>query len=209
MLNEKIGVFITKKDFIYNLSDFPNNINLVFVTGLFGSGKSTLANELAKKYNAIHLQQDWLTWSKCYSNKESDYFVKKFKEAYPETTRYFEEDLWHGHKDIRKEDKNKYRKLFDEMLVNYALSNKGQLFIIEGASLYMHQYTADLMKDFPVVIKRTSLIRSLKNMSRRDLGKVNIKSVLYLFKRYKKHWTKDRHKLNSYIIGLKKNNNQN
>ncbi len=206
MCNYKIGKFFTRKDIVFNLSDFPKKSNVLFVTGLFGSGKSTMGKDLSESLGAVHLQQDWLTWSNVYNDPVCDYFIDEFKNKNPETIELFENQWWHGYEYITREQKREYRRRFDRMMFETAEACKEKIFVFEGASLYSYQYTAELMRYKPLVIKRTSMVTSLKRMCKRDLGKVSLRGMYKLWKTHHKQWTIGRNKLNSYILQLVKQN---
>ena len=206
MCKYKIGTFFTKKDIVFNLEDFPKESNVIFVTGLFGSGKSTMGKDLSSALGAVHLQQDWLTWSDVYNDPICDYFVEEFKNKNPETSILFENKWWHGYDHITREQKREYRRRFDRLMFETAVKSKDKIFVFEGASLYNHQYTAELMMDKPIVIKRTGMLTSLKRMCKRDFGKVSLGGMHKLWKTHRKQWTVGRAKLNSYILQLVKQN---
>jgi len=172
----KINFFFSKKDLIYNLDNYNNKTNLLIITGLVGAGKSTLARKIASENNATIFIEDWFSWTECYNTKESKDMINLYIKKYPETKEMFDKFLWRK-EGIISEDKRKiYRKEFDYFLINYALLNKKKNFIFEGSSIFKYVNPKDII-NLPIIIKRTSIIKSIYRRYKRDILSYDKKTV--------------------------------
>ena len=174
----------SKEDIKYNIEKYKKEDNILFITGLVGSGKSTLAKELGKKYSATVITQDFLVWSDHNNSPECTFFVNLFKKLYPDTINYFKNNEWRK-KNLTIEEKNDYRRKFDKMVVDYAKENKDRLFIYEGSDLFCKS-DINMKKDHPIIIKRTSAIKSyIRDYKRSNHGNNTIKKKLEYMRRMK------------------------
>jgi adenylate kinase family enzyme len=191
----------SKKDIQYNFEKYRNEDNILFITGLVGSGKSTLARELGKKYNATVIIQDFLAWSDLIDSKECAFFVDMFQKLYPETKNYFKNNEWRKN-NLTSEEKNDYRVRFDKMVVDYANENKDRLFIYEGSDLFCKS-DINIMSNHPIIIKRTSAIKSyIRNYKRSNHNNTFKKKLEYLKRmkyEFKRFYVQDLPKLNKFI----------
>ena len=195
----------SKEDIRYNIEKYKNGDNILFITGLVGSGKSTLAKELGKKYNATVITQDFLAWSDHNNSPVCTFFVNLFQELYPETINYFKNNEWRK-SNLTSEEKNMYRIKFDKMIMDYAKENKDRLFIYEGSDLFCKS-DISIMKNHPIIIKRTSAIKSyIRDYKRSNHGNNTIKKKLEYMKRmkyeFRKFYVQDLPKLNGFIERL-------
>ena len=209
-MGNKTKWLISKKDLEFNLKSFTHENNILFITGLVGSGKSTLARELGKKYNAIVIIQDFLSWSDCYNSNECLFFVDLFQRKYPKTKEYFKNNAWR--KDILSKNlKDEYRRKFDKMVVDYALENKNKNFIYEGSDLFCKS-DIHLFMNKPLIIKRTSAIKSfIRNFKRGNKDNKTFKKKIDYLKRmkweFKRFYIEDLPRLNHFIINIIKKDN--
>lgn len=102
--------------------------------------------------------------------------------------------------------KNDYRRKFDKMVVDYAKENKDRLFIYEGSDLFCKS-DISIMKNHPIIIKRTSAIKSyIRDYKRSNHGNNTIKKKLEYMKRmkyeFRKFYVQDLPKLNGFIERL-------
>ena len=195
----------SKEDIKYNIEKYKKEDNILIITGLVGSGKSTLARELGKKYNATVIIQDCLAWSDFYNSEECTFFVNLFQKLYPETINYFKNNEWRKH-NLTSEEKNAYRIKFDKMVIEYANENKDRLFIYEGSDLFCKS-DINLIKNYPIIIKRTSAIKSyIRNYKRSNHNHNTVKKKLEYMKRmkyeFKRFYIQDLPKLNKFIKNL-------
>lgn len=195
----------SKEDITYNIEKYKKEDNILFITGLVGSGKSTLAKKLGEKYHATVIIQDYLSWSDCYNNEECIYFVNLFQKLYPETKNYFENNEWRNN-NLTSEQKKDYRKKFDKMIIDYAKENKDKNFIYEGSDLFCKS-DVDLMVNHPIIIKRTSAIKSyIRSFKRGNNDNNTLKKKLNYIKRmiweFKRFYIQDLPKLNDFINNL-------
>ena len=199
----------SNKDIQYNFEKYRNEDNILFITGLVGSGKSTLARKLGKKYNATVITQDFLAWSDLNNTKECTFFVNMFHKLYPETIDYFKNNEWRK-TNLTSKEKNEYRLKFDKMIVDYVKENKDTFFIYEGSDLFCKS-DINIMVDHPIIIKRTSALKSyVRNYKRSNHGNNTLKKKLDYLKRmkyeFRRFYIQDLPKLNNFIkqLNLKK-----
>ena len=199
----------SNKDIQYNFEKYRNEDNILFITGLVGSGKSTLARKLGKKYNATVITQDFLAWSDLNNTKECTFFVNMFQKLYPETIDYFKNNEWRK-TNLTSKEKNEYRLKFDKMIVDYVKENKDTFFIYEGSDLFCKS-DINIMVDHPIIIKRTSELKSyVRNYKRSNHGNNTLKKKLDYLKRmkyeFRRFYIQDLPKLNNFIkqLNLKK-----
>ena len=164
MKNLKINIFKNNKDIQFNTN---NNSNILLVTGLSGSGKSYLSNKLAQQSGASIFQPEWLIHYKHVSAEFKpllDEFINKYSDIKP-----LVDSKWNNEKS---EDNNQLLKKYINLLLQYFLqhTNPNEKYIIEGLQLFT-LIDFDLIKDYPVVIKGTSSVNSLKNRIKRDYQK--------------------------------------
>lgn len=177
--------------------------NILFITGLVGSGKSTLAKELEKKYSATVITQDFLAWSDHNNSQGCTFFVNLFQELHPETINYFKNNEWRK-RNLTVEEKNDYIRKFDKMVVDYVKENKDGLFIYEGSDLFCKS-DINMMKNYPIIIKKTSAIKSyIRDYKRSNNGDNTIKKKLKYTRRmkydeFRRFYIQDLPKLNRFI----------
>jgi len=131
--------------------------------------------------------------------------VNLFQELYPETINYFKNNEWRK-SNLTSEEKNMYRIKFDKMIMDYAKENKDRLFIYEGSDLFCKS-DISIMKNHPIIIKRTSAIKSyIRDYKRSNHGNNTIKKKLEYMKRmkyeFRKFYVQDLPKLNGFIERL-------
>lgn len=177
--------------------------NILSFTGLVGSGKSTLAKELEKKYSATVITQDFLAWSDHNNSQGCTFFVNLFQELHPETINYFKNNEWRK-RNLTVEEKNDYIRKFDKMVVDYVKENKDGLFIYEGSDLFCKS-DINMMKNYPIIIKKTSAIKSyIRDYKRSNNGDNTIKKKLKYTRRmkydeFRRFYIQDLPKLNRFI----------
>jgi len=194
----KIRRFKSIKDITFN-TNIKSNITLV--TGLSGSGKSFLSKEMAQNTNATIFQPEWLKHSKHVTEEFKpllDSFIKLHNiQDYVNTK-------WNN---SRNEDENELFQKYINLFISYFLENidKNKNYIIEGLQLFtLVDY--ELIKNYPITIKGTSSIKSLKNRLKRDYQKrkseklsVKIKFFIRVIKESKLYQFNHRKKLNKFI----------
>lgn len=199
-MKEKIRIFKNVSD----LSIVGNEKNILFITGLSGSGKSYLSKLIAEEKNIAIFQVEWLIHYKHCSDSFKDFldsFIMKYN------IREYVDNKWNNAKN---EDDNEELKKYINLLLKeflYTYKDKGS-YIIEGLQLFtIIDY--NLIKDYPILIKGTSSINSLKNRIKRDYEKrkeYSFKNKLIWFfrvlKQSKLYQFKHRKKLNELIEKL-------
>ncbi|MFA5602334.1 MAG: hypothetical protein WDA21_01190 [Bacilli bacterium] len=168
----KINIFFNRKDIYYNIDKFPNESNVLFITGLSGSGKSYLSKQLAVKYNAVIFRLEWLKHYK-HCNKEGKVIIDSFIKKYPKIKPYVA-NKWNNESN---EDKNELFTKYILLLYDYFIKNidKDKIYIIDGLQVF----TKLEPNNYPLIIKGTSSIKSLINRFKRDYDdeeKVSLKT---------------------------------
>ena len=196
------GFFLSKEDDYINFDKFESGeSNICLITGLSGSGKSTLGKYLAEKYNAIYVELDafYLMGDGIESiDPIFDNYLKKYKKIYSQ----LENDEFFDNGEISvKILKN---------IINYCKSIKNKKFIIEGVQLFLYD-NKDITK-YPIIIKNTSALKSLKRMMTRDVdliinsgSKARNINIFKSIPRFLKYYIEDERNLKKF----KKNNNVN
>ena len=64
------SIFLEKGDVCYNLNKWPDQYNILYITGHSGSGKTTLGIDIAKEFNCCRVELDYI----------AVYYLRKFKE---------------------------------------------------------------------------------------------------------------------------------
>ncbi len=206
---KKVNLFFSKKDLIFDFEKFSKNKqNLLIITGMVGSGKSSTAHVLSNKYNATVIIQDWLAWSDYYNSEESKLFLNLFIKKYPETENYFKTNTWRKKDEISSDKKQFYKNKFNKLVFSYAKNNPNELFIFEGSNIFK-DINPKILKNYPIIIKRTSSLKSLIRRYKRDFTeehKINlthkIKYTNMVLKQSKCFHINDRVLLNKFIDNL-------
>ena len=179
MKNLRINILKNNKDIQFNTN---NNSNILLVTGLSGSGKSYLSNKLAQQTGASIFQPEWLIHYKHVSAEFKpllDKFIAKYSDIKP-----LVDCKWNNQKI---EDNNELLKKYINLLLEYFLQNidPNKKYIIEGLQLFT-LIDFNLIKDYPIIIKGTSSVNSLKNRIKRDYQKRKTLSNWQKFKWFNK-----------------------
>ncbi len=201
---DQIKILKNTQDIQFN-QDVESNILLV--TGLSGSGKSYLSSKLASDSGASIFQPEWLIHYKHTSPEFKpllDEFINKYSDIKP-----LVENKWNNESN---EDKNELLKKYINLLVEYFITKTEQSkkYIIEGLQLFT-LIDFNLIKNYPIIIKGTSSINSLKNRIKRDYQKRKTLSFWQKFKWFNKvlkqsslYQFKHRKILNAFIKQYKK-----
>lgn len=206
----KLKLFKNIKDKYYNFNDFPDNSNILLITGLSGSGKSYLSREIASNYNSTIFQVEWLKHSK-HTSEECKYILDSFLEKHPEI-KDLVKSKWNNSKS---EDKNElFKKYINLFLLHFLeMKEKNKNYIIEGLQLFT-LIDFNLIKDYPLIIKGTSSYNSLINRLKRDYKKrknekfiTKAKFVFRVIKESFLYQLKHKKKLNKFIELKEKSEN--
>ncbi|MGN1200636.1 MAG: hypothetical protein ACI4R8_00020 [Candidatus Caccovivens sp.] len=198
----KINIWKNVEDIAINLDKFPNENNILLITGLSGSGKSFLAKQLEKKYNASSFQVEWLIHAK-HIIPEHKHILDNFLNANPQIVELVE----HKWNNCKTEDKNTLLKEYMNKFFEYFLSVKdpNKIYIVEGLQLFT-LIDFDKIDNFPIIIKGTSSVNSLKNRLKRDLSKpknskfsAKIKYFFKVLSQSRLYQFKHRKKLNEFL----------
>lgn len=160
-----------QSDITYNLDKFGKECNILFITGLSGSGKTTLSNEYADMYKCEVLHLDEI---ECDRYPEGFEFLKK--RIHNEIPDYSEACKLYYSKDIEKMPDEQANIIYDKMdkamfiCIDELKNHKNSNYIIEGIQIYQ-LFNADFLRDYPVVIKGTSVLSSVYRRVKRNSKK--------------------------------------
>lgn len=166
------GYIFNKDDIYYNKEKFEKGLtNVCFITGQSGSGKSTMG----KKYNnkAVVVELDDIIWNKQYNTIED--FRNRFG---PLVANFFTDSKYKKYfltVDELRESKEFKHVHYEDALINdfvdytlkYATKHKDTKFVLEGVWIYLY-IKPEIIKDYAVYIKGTSMVVSLYRACKRD-----------------------------------------
>ena len=148
------NLLVSKDNLEFNLENFNQNNNILFITGLGGSGKSTIISEYATKYNAQPLEYDAVT-SALIKGLEN---LNKNK-IHPIILEYLEKENPRKLNGFSDPNFNKECvKFLNWFEANY--SNDGNLYVLEGMQIFLC-FNPERFKDKPIVIMGTSVTKSM------------------------------------------------
>lgn len=161
--------YIRSKDDIYiNFDEWQpkKGKNLLYVTGLSGSGKSTLAEEFETKYNAISFGLDWIINNRELTKRTRSDVQKNEPIGTLMIYDYFKKPENRGPDKLYGHEQLDFFNQHLEYLKKYIYDHPDTLFVIEGIQI------TDTIKpnkiNVPMVIKNTSMIKSMYRNIRRD-----------------------------------------
>ena len=166
------GYIFNKDDIYYNKEKFEKGLtNVCFITGQSGSGKSTMG----KKYNnkAVVVELDDIIWNKQFNTIED--FRNRFG---PLVANFFTDSKYKKYfltVDELRESKEFKHAHYEDALINdfvdytlkYAAKHKDTKFVLEGVWIYLY-IKPEIIKDYAVYIKGTSMVVSLYRACKRD-----------------------------------------
>lgn len=165
--SKKIKLFKSKKDLYIN---FSKNTNMIIVTGITGSGKSKTSLELKEKYNYELLSFDFIfNYEKERTpNKFEKNILKQFTKQYPQ------------YKDYEKNTKNKNEvsNCFFDFVLRYIETNN--IKIIFDGSYFINRIDFAKIKNQRIILKRTSIIKSVFQGINRNKKTINNKKEIML-----------------------------
>ena len=179
LLNE--NYIFSEDDIIVNFEKWQrkSGYNVLIITGISGGGKTTLAYDLGYEYQAEVFQMDWIEHFKFLNvpNEEGVYnhgmteFIKKHNKTFLSDTNKFGKEYSYLYV------KNGLWDCFNSGL-EYAKRHPNNLFIFEGIQFpgYFNDYPA--IKFFPIIIKGTSVLKSMYRRYFRDSFKGMNKNIL-------------------------------
>lgn len=158
-------------DIYYNKDKFDSGeINLCFITGHSGSGKSTMARSM-KKDNIEVYELDDVVYNKesftMENLKEYGDLIYSFFNGPGKKYYFTKEDVDFGRARSIEAYDEKLIKDFIKYTITYAKSHKNNKFVVEGLWL-LDFIEPELLKDYAVYIKGTSLLRSTIRAANRD-----------------------------------------
>lgn len=148
------NLLVSKDNLEFNLENFNQNNNILFITGLGGSGKSTIISEYATKYNAQPLEYDAVTSAlikgleNLNRNKIHPIILEYLEKENPRKLNGFSDPNFN-------KECVKFLNWFE---ANY--SNDGNLYVLEGMQIFLC-FNPERFKDKPMVIMGTSVVKSM------------------------------------------------
>lgn len=167
LVNE--NYMLSKDDIYVNFEKFESGkSNICLITGYSGSGKSTLGRQIANDYDAYFVELDMFhncgdITSDIDANAGhifSKYFNKE-KEIFTEIK----------NRTLSQDDLCKEFTKFFKYVLNYCTKNKKDRFVIEGVQIF-ELNDGNKLKKYPIIIKNTSMLKSMGRMMRRDKNEI-------------------------------------
>ena len=154
-----MNLLFSDDDMYINFNAYDKTNKKILITGLPGSGKSTLADKLATAFNCEHVNLDRIRNNKYYTDEElkkNDPSIYKWLTTEYGKPRETFNDL---PKDIRKKEW--------ERCFYWILKQPGNM-VIDGPIGKLIQIDLDLQKGYPIVIKGTSILKSMYRFIKRE-----------------------------------------
>jgi len=179
--NIQEGYLFTTKDLELNMDKWPNDKNILFVTGHSGSGKTTLAENIADEVKGTVIQLDWFACNHMIMGwkdfREQDYgvklVIKYFTDIRPELNN--KDKGSPDHKDVMNMDDETYDqefKKFWEWIFNEMKKDSKRPYVVEGLQI-LRYIDIESIIDYPFIIKNTSALLSMIHRNKRDKDKDN------------------------------------
>ena len=160
---------LSKDDIYINFEKFESGkSNICLITGYSGSGKSTLGRQIANDYDAYFVELDMFYNCGDITNDIdanaghifSKYFNKE-KEIFTEIK----------NRTLSQDDLCKEFTKFFKYVLNYCTKNKKDRFVIDGVQIF-ELNDGNKLKKYPIIIKNTSMLKSMGRMMRRDKNEI-------------------------------------
>ena len=165
-----VKIFKTQDDLYFN---FNKNTKMIILTGMSGSGKSYTSYGIAKKYNYSLFSIDFIF---DYEDREMNNFEKTivtgFIKKYPQYGNFINN---------RTKTFEVCNKLFD-YIDNYIINKRTQI-ILDSAYFYKTILPYKFCNQ-RIIIKRTSLVKSIYNATKRDIKRTWKKDIFILKRIY-------------------------
>ena len=170
------GYFIGKNDTMYNINQWQNGKNILYVTGLSGGGKSTIARNLAIENDAVYIELDMISHLRDFWDGSRKEPVRKLRADKELIARYAEK--YGAPKDPLTCSDAEYEKFFFgcfDYLLKHMKSHPDQLYVVEGIQvirLCKEKYGNEIFS-YPLIIKNTSMLSSILRRIKRD-GEIRV-----------------------------------
>ena len=163
----------SKDDTYINFEKFESGkSNICLITGYSGSGKSTLGKQIANDYDAYYIELDMFHRCSEITNEIdadaghifSDYFNKDKRMIF---------DIYPKIRDRKLSQTELYKefKKFFKFVLSYCEKCKHKRFVIEGVQIF-ELNDGNKLKKYPIIIKNTSMLKSMVRMMRRDKNEI-------------------------------------
>lgn len=165
---------ISKDDIERNVDKFiSGESNILLITGLSRSGKTTLGEEYVYKYNAQLIELDIFENPNCYVDDYKD--LKNIGRIYHEYLNKTIDgktyrDKVYNQNDISNDELSAQMDKTIQWVLKYCKSKPNIKFIIEGLQIYSDINDFDVIKDIPLIIKGTSMLKSFMRRGKRSLN---------------------------------------
>ena len=163
----------SKDDICINFEKFESGkSNVCLITGYSGSGKSTLGRQIAKEYDAYYIELDM--FHRC--DEMTDEINAKaghIFSAYFNKDKHMIFDIYPKIRDRKLSQKElcKEFKKFFKFTLSYCEKYKHERFVIEGVQIF-ELNDGNKLKKYPIIIKNTSMLKSMGRMMRRDKNEI-------------------------------------
>ena len=207
--------FLEKGDSCYNLDKWPDQYNILFVTGISGSGKTTLGIDLAKEYNCGRVELDYIAvyyLRKCKERNAYDKFRSKLQNDCPEAVEFFDlnppekyglREKWADTGDILTDFCNWFVTKF---------GNNGKPYIINGSYIY-EIFDVNFFYDKPLIIKDINIVKTVFRRTWREFNDHSdasfFRKLEYGYKVFKTGLSKEYRKANKDFKLYRKDMNKN
>jgi len=169
-LNE--SYIFNEKDIYQNMDNWKKEKgkNVLFITGLSGSGKTTLGESLEKEYSAFLFEIDGVEHGYDSTNKG---IITKVKEQFPQYKKLM--DTKNDKNSVTREERVKILNDACKEAMTIIKNDYRNLYIVEGIQIFEYWDGLQLGKDTPLIIKGTSMLKSIwQRWKRNGGGKVDI-----------------------------------
>lgn len=162
-INESI--LFSGKDLTFNINKWkPGGKNILFVVGLSGGGKSTTARAISSDFAAVYVELDR------FANVDKNFKPRNNRPDEQLIYEFIKKEHIEGRSvmDMPDDEYDKYLLKFIDYIKEVASKNKNELYAIEGIQVIKYAKYNDWLYSYPIIIKGTSMIKSIMNRFRRE-----------------------------------------
>lgn len=180
MKRNNLLIFKSQEDLYLNFEN--NNYDMIIVTGISGSGKSHTSNMLSKRYQLPIVSFDYIYGyekDRNPNNLEVNILASFYKQ-HPQYTKISEEIRLGKKDELNVKDIDN---LFFDFVLEYIKAEKLQ--IIFDGSYFLTSIDCEKFKNQRIVVKRTSLIKSMYQRTKRTIRRNEYNKVLSIYRSIK------------------------
>ena len=181
VLESSLSDSVSNESYVISKDDIERNVdkfisgesNIILITGLSRAGKTTLGEEYAYNYNATLIELDIFENPNQYTDnytelkkvgKIYDLYLNKTKDG-----RIYRDKVYHQ-TDISNNEISVQMDKTIAWVLNYCKSNPNTKFVIEGLQIYSDIIDFNCIKDIPLIIKGTSMLKSFIRRSKHSFN---------------------------------------